>query len=128
MIVRDCFNTELVLPLTDRLGEVSSQVAPVEANLANTGVPVNFVLSVPPIVISALPTALGVRYKLNRDGNPWFTKLAKNPCARALIPWIPLNGSISNLGVWSVMRNKLTPGADKPPTDTVSVALRKVNL
>lgn len=41
MIVRDCFNTELVLPLTDRLGEVSSQVAPAETAFANTGVPIS---------------------------------------------------------------------------------------
>ncbi len=43
------------------------------------------------------------------------------------LPCIPLKGSGPKVGVWSVMRNKLTPGTDNPPTATVSCALRKVS-
>lgn len=79
MMLRDRVKIELVLPFTDTLGEVSDQVEPVDANEAKIGVPVNLVLSIPPSVNSAFPTARGVRYMLKRDGKPWFTRLAKNP-------------------------------------------------
>lgn len=40
---------------------------------------------------------------------------------------MPLNGSGANVGVWSVMRNRLTLGTTTPPTVTVSLALRRLS-
>ena len=39
MMLRDWVKIEFVLPLTDSLGEFRVQVAPLEANEANRGVP-----------------------------------------------------------------------------------------
>ena len=38
---------------------------------------------------------------------------------------MPLKGSGPKVGVWFVMRNRLTLGTARPPTVTVSVALRR---
>lgn len=89
MIVRLTFRTDVVLPLTEIPGDASCHVLPEpDGSEAKTGVPmnkrisgtepllderligshvyapVNFVVSVPPMVSSAFPTALGVTYKL----------------------------------------------------------------
>jgi hypothetical protein len=83
---RDCFRTDVVLPFTDILGEVSDQVGePALGSGANLRVPacvqyteyalkklsfslLNFVLSIPPTINSAPPTAFGVTNKLNNAG------------------------------------------------------------
>lgn len=53
-----------MLPETE-LCELEIKLCSVERRL-----PVNLVVSMPPRVISALPTAFGVRKRLNREGSP----------------------------------------------------------
>lgn len=111
-----------------------------------TTLPVNLEESVPPRVSSAPPSASGVRRRLNKVGRPFASRPANSPLATDDMPrnrfshgrrhrqptgdgppWIPLNGSAANVGVWFVMRNRLTFGTLTPPTLTVSFALRSVS-
>lgn len=91
MIVRLTFRTDVVFPLTEIPGDASCHVLPEpDGREAKTGVPmnkrisgtepllderligthvyapVNLVESIPPMVSSAFPTALGVTYRLKR--------------------------------------------------------------
>lgn len=88
MIFRGVDNNEFVFPFTDRLGESRTHADPEDEVGANIGdpvlllaeglsyrfstchLPMNFVSSMPPRVISALPTSLGVKYMLNNAGTP----------------------------------------------------------
>ena len=52
---------------------------------------------------------------------------AKKPSADEPMPWMPMNGSTSNAGVWSMIVNSATSGTPTPPTVTVSRPRRTVS-